>query len=205
MRRSRIIRIGLVAGMIFAAITAASQQAPPPRPIPRLSDRVVSAIQNLAKDKRFYDFVGLSEYDHGRLKLLVTSNRANIAYETARAAESNQRYTPLAEERLDTVNIECGDSDLRKIFECSRVRVMQRDKSEIRPLSYSSKPKEYINASGKHWTVHEVWAAFSARELSDGFIIEYASYDGIEWTFEVSPEDARERLLLKLEEAPAII
>ena len=205
MRRSLILGIGLVAGMIFAAITAASQQVPPPRPFPRLSDRAVSAIQNLARGKRFYDFVGLSEYDHGSLKLLVTSNRANIAYKTAKGAESNHRYTPLAEERLDTVNIECGDSDLRKIFECSSVRVIRRGKSEIHPLSYSSKPMDYFNASGNHWTVHEVWAVFSARELSDGFIVEYTSYDGIEWTFEVSPEDAREKLLLKLEEEPAII
>jgi hypothetical protein len=191
--------------MIFAAIMAASQQPPPQRPMPRLSDRVVSAIQNLAKDKRFYDFVGLSEYDHGALKLFVTSNRAKIAYETAKAAESNQRYTPLGEERLDTVNIECGDFNLQETFECSRVRVMRRDKSEIQPLSYSSKPMDYINASGNHWTVHEVWAAFSARELDDGFIIEYVSYDGVESTFEVSPEDAREKLLLKVEEEPSII
>jgi hypothetical protein len=41
--------------------------------------------------------------------------------------------------------------------------------------------------------------------LSDGFVVEYASYDGVEWTFEVSPEDARERLLLKVEEEPTII
>jgi len=205
MRRSRIIGIGLVAGMIFAAIAAASLRPPSPRPIPRMSDRLVSAVQALAKDKRFYDFVGLSDYDHASLKLLVTSNRANIGYETARAAENNERYTPLAEERLDTVNIECGDSRLQKMFECSIVRVMRRDRSEIQPLSYSAKPIDYVSASGKHWVVHEVWAIFSPRELSDGFVVEYTSYDGVESTFEVSPEDAREQLLLKLEEDPAII
>ena len=201
MWRARIIGMGLVAGMIFEADTVsltAPQQAPPPQPIVRLSDRAVSAIQNLAKNKRFYDFVGLSEYDHGRLKLLVTSNRAIIAYETARAAESDRSYTPESLERLDTVNIECGDSDLRAIFECSRVRVMRRDKSEIQPASYFDRPNDYRNASGARWTVHEVQAVFAARELSDGFVIEYASDDGIEWTFEVSPEDAREKLLLKL-------
>ena len=53
MRRARIIGLGLVAGMIFEAVTVsltASQQAPPPQPIVRLSDRAVSAIQNLVKN-----------------------------------------------------------------------------------------------------------------------------------------------------------
>jgi hypothetical protein len=191
--------------MIFDAVTMsliASQQASPPRPIPRLSAPAVSAIQNLAKNKRFYDFVGLSEYDHGRLKLLVTSNRAIIAYKTAAAAERNRSYTPPAQERLDTVNIECGDSDLLEIFECSRVRVMGPDKSEIQPLMYSSRPTDHTNTSGDRWTVHEVRAVYSVEELSDGFLVEYASYDGTEWTFEVSPDDAQEKLLLKLAEEP---
>jgi hypothetical protein len=205
MRRSRIIGIGLVAGMTFAAIAVGSLRPQYPRPIPRMSDRFVSAIQALAKNKRFYDFLGLSDYDHASLKLLVTSNRANIGYETARAAENNERYTPPAEERLDTVNIECGDSRLQKIYECSVVRVKRRDGSEVQPLSYSARPRDYVAASGERWVVHEVWAAFSPRELSDGFVVEYTSYDGVDSTFEVSPEDARERLLLKLEEDPAII
>lgn len=176
----------------------ASPQAPSGQPIPQLSDRAISAIQDVAKSNSFYDFAGLPDYDHERRKLFVTSNRATIAYKTALAVLNNARYTPAPSERLDVVHIECGDSDLRHLFECSRVRVTRPDKTEIRPLAYSSEPRAYSNSSGDRWTVREVSTAYSVEDLSDGFLVEYVSADGVEWTFEVSPDEARERLLLKL-------
>src|SRR6266850_1916225 len=80
-----------------------------------------------------YGFIGLSDYGNNSSRLYVTSARALIAFKTAKASESNARYTPPANERLDTVSISCGDSDIGEIFECSRVRVMNREKRVIKP------------------------------------------------------------------------
>lgn len=206
MRCMRIFGTSLAAGTMLLTATVcltASLQSPSGRPIPLLSDTAISAIQDVAKRNSFYDFAGLADYAHGARKLYVTSNRATIAYKTALAALKNAQYNRPPSERQDAVHVECGDPDLRDAFECSRVRVLRLDRTEIRPLSYAAEPHGYTNSSGDRWTVREVYATYLAEDMSDGFLVEYLSVDGVEGRFEVSPADARDRLLLKLaNEAP---
>ena len=71
------------------------------------------------------------------------------------------------------------------------------DKVEVKPLSYSAGPNVYTNALRARWTVRDVTATYPATQLARGFLVHYASFDGSEWSFEVSREDAEEKLLLK--------
>ena len=184
---------------IAAAQQRQSAKAPttPAAPTLRLTDRHVAAIQSLTKGKPAYDFLGLSHSSGGTQRLHVISNRAEIAWKTAKAADSNGRYTPPLNERVDVVVISCGDSDLADIFECSRVRVTRPDKVEVKPLSYSAGPNVYKNGLGGTWTVREVFATYPVLPLAGGFIVDYASFDGTQWTFEISRGDAEQKLLLK--------
>ena len=136
------MRTALLAVIMFLAATvslayqeksAPKSSTPSIAPVPRLTYNILSAIQRLANGKSTYDFLGLSDYGNNSSRLYVTSARALIAFKTAKASESNARYTPPANERLDTVSISCGDSDIGEIFECSRVRVMNREKRVIKP------------------------------------------------------------------------
>jgi hypothetical protein len=185
-------------GLLIALSLIVNLQDPLTPRLPRLSDSGVAAIQNAAKGRTMFDFVGLTDFDHGTLKLHVTSNRAVIAFNTGRAAAANARYTPLPEERLDTVRVQCGDADLNELFLCARVRVIRPDKTEVQPLSYSALPAEHENTRGVVWTSHEVHAAYAVSQLTDGFTVVYTATDGAEWTFDVSAQDAGEKLLLKV-------
>jgi hypothetical protein len=205
----RLHRLAITAsfGMIFAAYPILSSESsqnrqassPLASPIPRLTDHDISLLQDLARSKSTRDFLGISHYRDGRQKLRITSARAQIAYKTAEAIESDARYIPLSQDRRDTVSLHCGNSDQGDIFECSRVRVSQLDARLIRPLSYSAKANRYKNAQGTLRVVREVVAEYSAPDLSDGFLVTYTSFDGTESTFEVSCEEAQVRLLLKPE------
>jgi hypothetical protein len=68
----------------------------------------------------------------------------------------------------------------------------------VRPISYTAGANSYHNALGARWRVREVEAVYSAQELLDGFTVNYADFGGTEWTLKVSPEDAIEKLLLKI-------
>ena len=183
---------------------SAGQQKPAPKKsaapaAARMSDALVAAIQDLAKDKSSYEFLALADYAEGSMKLSVNSNRTMIAWQTAKALESGGRYrVQTALERLDLVTVDCGDSDLGDIFECSRVRVLGPEKQVIKPISYTAGANSYRNALGARWRVREVLAMYDARLLRDGFSVEYADFGGTEWTFPVLPDDARGKLLLQL-------
>lgn len=144
------------------------------------------------------DFLGISEYGDDRQRLYVASGRSLIAYNTAKATETGGSYRPPADLRRDIVSIDCGDSDLGELFECARVRVTPLDKRPVKPISYKAGPAAYKNALGARWTVREVMAVFSAKDLADGFVVEYSDFNGTDWTLNVSPEDAAEKLLLKV-------
>jgi hypothetical protein len=189
--RSRLITGAAVLLALTGGISAQSR-------VPRLTDSAVAAIQNVAKTRSRFDFGGLSEYDHGTQKILVTSNRATIAFRSAQAALGQRRYSPTPQERIDTVLVQCGDPDPHEFFECARVRVMRSDKTQIQPLSYSAGPMEYQSPGGETWAAYEVFALYAASDLSDGFLVNYLARDGSEFNFEVSAKDAEEKLLLKI-------
>src|SRR5207247_532575 len=159
--------------------------------MPPLTDRVVSEIQDFAKRTS----ITVPLLGQGK-RIFVTSARGQIAYKTPKEG-TNARYTPPPEFRSDIVVINCGNAEFGEIFECSRVRVRLPNKREIKPLSYLAQPNTYHNGFGAQWTVRTVLVKYSAPELRDGFSIEYASFDGTEWTFEVSAKQAEEILLLK--------
>ncbi len=195
----RFMRVAIILGLAAGIPLMASQRPPAREPVPLLNDPAITEIQKMAREKSPYDFTGLAEYDHGSMKVLVFSNRAEIAYKTA----VNPRYAPSPEDRLDTVQIRCGDPDLMKLLGCQSVRVTLPDKTEIRPVSYDEEPKTYEDSSGVRWTSHEIRVIYSARDLSDGFVVDYVYADGIQDTLTVSPETARDSLLLKIDNSPA--
>jgi hypothetical protein len=165
--------------------------------VPRLTERHIAAIQESIKGKPSYDFLGLHQSIGAAQRLHVTSNRVLIALRTAEAAGGDGTYTPPSDARGDTVLVACGAAEVGSIFECTRVRVTRPDKVEVKPLSYSAGPNVYTNALGAHWTVREVSATYPAVQLAHGFVVHYASLDRTEWSFEVSREDAEEKLMLK--------
>jgi hypothetical protein len=197
--RSTALPMEMFRGRPLSSESSQNRQTNSPlaSPIPRLADQDISLLQDLARSKSTRDFLGISHYRDGRQKLYITSTRTQIAYKTAEAIESNTKYTPLPQDRRDTVSLHCGNSDPGDIFECSRVRVSLLNARMINPLSYSAKANEYKNALGARRVVREVVAEYSARDLGDGFLVAYTSFEGTESTFEVSCEDAQVQLLLK--------
>ena len=198
---------------------AKSVQKPPTAPsVPQLTGQPLAAIQEFAKDPKDCryqgpgpqcrlenDFWPLVDYADGSSKVVVSSTRGTIALLTWKASTTNGRYTP-PPNQPDTVQVQCGDSDLGDIFECARVRLLTPEKRVVKPVSYAAGPRAYRNALGARWSVREVLAVYAIRELREGFSVDYASFNGTEWTFEVSAEDARNRLFLKIGEtvAPAV-
>jgi hypothetical protein len=197
--RIRMFGIHSIAGVILLQICGiAASQAPSNSTYPLLSDSTIAAIQEIARRESYDDFAGLADYDHGTRRLYLNSNRAAIAFETGEAEQNGVRYSVPPAQRRDMVQIECGDSNLPTMFGCARVRVTRANGSEAQPLYYSSAPRQFSNRSGETWTVLMVAATYAVDDLRDGFLVEYGSAEGLEWSFEVSATAAEERLLLKL-------
>jgi hypothetical protein len=206
MLNSLVAMMVLIAAQISApksqpAAKAPSQASQPSQP--RISDSLLTLIQQTAVKDIIPSFSGLMDYANGSGKLHVISARALIALKTKEAAESGGKYTPSAPDRADILMIDCGDSDLGDIFECSRVRVLTPSKRIVQPLAYAAQRNTYHNAMGARWAVREVTARYPIRDLRDGFSVEYADFSGTGWTFVVSADDARDELLLKLDAAPS--
>lgn len=174
--------------MLTAATRAAGQTRPAAaaRPaVPMISSAVMDAIRTFVDDGRS-GVPSLSNYRDGSTELIITSNRAFIAWKLSEAREGGGVYTPHAELRTDLVTIECGDKELARMAHCTRVSVFRPDGSRVPPRAYASGLRSYRNALGARWSVHRVFASYPAAPLAQGFSIKYADGAGSTWTHEVS-------------------
>ncbi len=193
--------LALFGGGLFAASLRPNVSGPPrsakaPAP-PRIGGALLASIREAASRGWIWD-LGLTDASGGSLRLSIYSGRGLTASKISSAALSGGRYAPKS--IVDTVDIYCGSGyTFETRFECARVSVRATDGRKVRPLSYSARTKVYTNALGAKWRVREVAAHYSVGPLANGFSVDYAGTDETEWTFEVSAEDAAEKLLLKLE------
>jgi hypothetical protein len=107
------------------------------------------------------------------------------------------KYNPPAETRRDVVTIICGDNDRSELFECVSVKVTANGRT-VKPLTYRAANDVYQNGFGAKWRAKDVVATYPVRGLEQGFTVEYADETGVEWSFEVTAEDAAKELLLTL-------
>jgi hypothetical protein len=145
---------------------------------------------------------GLSHYHNGSTYLWVNSHRSLIALKLEEAKAGGGRYTPPPGLRTDVVTVACGDEELASRANCLRVTVIGPDGRRVPARTYSAGPRVYTNALGARWTVRKVHATYDVGLLRQGFRVLYGDDSGTEWTFEVSAEDAREKLLLQMPERP---
>lgn len=157
-----------------------------------MSDALVDALLGVAKERSSSSLVGLSKSVNGGPALHVLSYRTLIAWRYASAAEQGGRFTPPNDMRLDVVKVSCGDSDLRHMFECSLVSVINAEGHGVAPVFYRVGPRIYDG-------LREVTAIYHTHDLTDGFTVTFADVNGSEWSFEVSAGDAENELLLKLD------
>lgn len=209
--------IGAAALALAAGNTTSFAQAksstskPAPRPAaPVMPRALLDTIQQYAtdaKDCRYQgtgpicrvesDFFGLTDFADGSAKLSVHSQRQVVAYSTWKASSTGGRFR-VPPGATDVVMVNCGDSDLGDIFECSKVTVVDAKGNTVRPSSYKAARNPYRNALGSKWTVREVDAEYPIGALKDGFEVIYADFGSTEWTFKVTAEEAEKKLLLRI-------
>jgi hypothetical protein len=168
--------------------------SPPTLTIPRIGDDLLALVRDKANQLGSFIFGGIVDSQ----RLHVISGRAFIAFKLAQARESGGRYNPPESVRTDSVTVSCGNSELGDIFNCSSVSVKNAAGTRVKPVRYSAGSNAYSNALRAKWNVREVNAVYLATSLKDGFSVDYAAPDGSEWTYEVTPEVARDALLLDL-------
>ena len=187
----------LCAGLLVVGVSVSAQQSALPsrsaQSAARMSNALVNALLGVAKERSSSSLVGLSKSVNGGPALHVLSYRTWIAWRYASAAEQGGRFTPPPDMRLDVVKVSCGDSDLRHIFECSLVSVINAEGNRVAPVFYSAGPRIYRNG------LREVTAIYHTHDLADGFTVTFADVEGSEWSFEVSADDAENELLLKVD------
>ena len=200
----------LIAGVAEAQTTRgrANTPAAPTRPTTprtqnpgRIGDITVAKVLEASQLGTPSDFLGIWRSLEGELVLSVSSNRQQIAFNAAKAAQSGGRYSPPETFRTDIVTVTCGNSDLRG-FDCSRVAIRRSDGRPLRPLSYRAGPRPFRNALGSQWSRIMVDATYPSGELDSGFTVTYADPVGTEWSFEVSPYEAVAELLLDSIDTP---
>jgi hypothetical protein len=160
-----------------------------------IDEDLLAAIHDKARAADPARFFGISDYADGRQMLHLTSDRAMIAWQYAQNRDQSSYHDP----RPDTVSINCGDEEAGAVFECSEVQIETPDGRTVKPLSYLAGTASYENLLGAAWEVREVDATYPVSELRRGFIVKYASPDGVRRTFVVSSDQAAESLLLGLE------
>ncbi len=128
--------------------------------------------------------------------LVVSSNRLEIARQSAAAAAAGTAYTPPPEVRRDEVTITCLDTRQRFAIDCARVVVLIKEKA-FPALRSTSGLRTVSNDRGANWQIGGAEAVYPAAALKDGFVVTALSrdYDN-SWTLIVTAEDAAQRLLL---------
>lgn len=218
--RSRLLLVLAISGMCASGITAvqAAPQAALPasqRPnnatVSPLSGDVIDAVRAWASDPAACDgaafgpechveadFLPLSHYVEGHARLTITSARAVVAYTAWKAATDDRAYSAPADLR-DVVTVHCGGHDTGAIFECASVQVMSASGTAVAPVTYDAGASVSRNASGVKWSVRDVTADFPIVRLRDGLIVTYTDFSGGTWQFTVTAAQAREPLLLSIE------
>ncbi len=192
--------LAILLSLPFPAIAQTKPVAVPPKAaaaavaIPRMSPGIVRAALN-AWNGASTQFTGLFVSEGETTKLHVSSNRQHIAFKSAQLVGSDGKFNPPADMRLDVVTIVCGDNDRAELFECVKVTVTAGGRA-VKPLTYRAANDVYQNGFGAKWRAKDVVATYAIGDLVNGFKIDYSDETGVEWTFEVSADDAAKELLL---------
>jgi hypothetical protein len=163
---------------------------------PRMGDDVLKQLARVAQSRDAESLLGILRSVDGLRHVFVMSHRMDIVAQYARALQSGAAFVPTDAARIDEVVVRCGFGErINEIFECSSLRVSAGGRVAS-PIVYEPETRDFLALPGARWTARLVTASYPAAALASGFVVSYATPDGVSWTFEVSAADASAELFL---------